>query len=80
MLPSLILAHLVCYHHKGKLWINISEVTRLIINWYPEGLEETDVNGDLPIHLAIKQDAPQELLYFILMVWPDCSKGIFLQI
>ncbi len=58
--------HLVSYHHKGRIWINISELTETIVNWYPQGLNELDSNNDIPFLIAIKQRSPDELLSYFL--------------
>ena len=47
--------HLVAYHHQDRLWVSISEITRTLVKWYPEGLEETDAQADTPLLIAIKE-------------------------
>jgi ankyrin repeat protein len=52
--------HLSAYHHKGRLWMKISENTTLIYAAYPDAVRQLDRTGNLPIHIAFRYRAPGE--------------------
>lgn len=66
--------HLLSYHHRGKMWINLSEITASIINHYLEGLNEFDRDNNIPIHIAIRNRGPDELLRYLFLAFTDCAK------
>lgn len=63
--------HLSCSHHAGRLWISISELTITLVDAYANGLREFDANGSLPIQLAVRSRGPDELVRYLLKLFPE---------
>lgn len=63
--------HLACSHHAGRLWISISELTMTLIDAYAAGLREFDCGGSLPIQLAVRSRGPDELIRYLLKLFPE---------
>mmetsp|Transcript_10615 Transcript_10615/g.17306 ORF Transcript_10615/g.17306 Transcript_10615/m.17306 type:complete len:282 (+) Transcript_10615:131-976(+) len=66
--------HLSAYHHKGRLWINISEVATTLYAAFPDAIKELDAAGNLPLHIAIRYRAPDELIRFLVQNYPKSSE------
>lgn len=66
--------HLVTYHHKESLWVNISEVASVLYAANHPSITMTDKVGNLPIHIAIRNRAPDELIMFLILEYPDSTK------
>lgn len=66
--------HLAAYHHKGRLWINISEMTTIVFSSYPEAIRMGDKYNNLTIHIALRHRAPDELVRFLLNEYPESAK------
>lgn len=65
--------HLAVQHHKGRLWINISEMATTLLDAYPQGIREFDQNKSLCIQLAIRHRGPDDLVRFLLKNFPESS-------
>lgn len=65
--------HLAAVHHKGRLWVSISEITTTLFAAYPQGIREPDGSGNLAIHIALRHRGPDELIKFLLMQAPDTA-------
>jgi len=63
--------HLAVRHHKGRLWVNINELTILLYKAYPYGLLEGEDDGNLPIHLALRHKGPEELIKYLMHECPE---------
>eukprot|EP01040_Poterioochromonas_malhamensis_P004134 gene4134-4426_t len=66
--------HLAASHHKGRLWVNMNELSLLLFNAFPPAMKEFDRNGNLPLHLALKNKGPDEMIQYYLSVFPDSVK------
>ena len=66
--------HLAAYHHKGRLWIHISEITTILFASYPDAIRMVDKSGDLTLHIALRHRAPDELIKFLLAEYPESAQ------
>ena len=66
--------HLSAYHHKGRLWVHISELSTILFAAYPEAIRMADANGDLTLHIALRHRAPDELIKFLLLEYPESAR------
>jgi hypothetical protein len=65
--------HLAVHHNRNRLWINIGEISTTLINAYPQALQECDAYNNLPLHIALRSRGPDELVNFLLLVYPAAS-------
>ncbi len=63
--------HLAVKHHKGRLWINIYELTTILFQAYPGAIQERDRESNLPIHLALRYRGPDDMIRFLLDKYPE---------
>jgi ankyrin repeat protein len=63
--------HLAVSHHKGKLWIDINELSVMIFEAYPKCIRDVDKKGYLPVHLALRSKGPDEMIKYLLQIYPD---------
>lgn len=66
--------HLISYHNKDKLWINISEVASVLYAIDNNTLKMKDRIGNLPIHIALRNKAPDDLILFYIMKYHESAK------
>jgi ankyrin repeat protein len=65
--------HLVVQHHKGKLWLSLSEMATTLLLAYPQGLREFDPQKNLCIQLALRHRGPDDLVRFLLQRFPESA-------
>lgn len=61
--------HLAVKHHKGKLWINMVDLTTLIYRAYPQAIHEPDREGNIVLHLAIRYQGPDDMIRYIMQAY-----------
>jgi len=66
--------HLISYHNKNNLWINISEVASILYSIDHNTLKMIDKIGNLPIHIALRYKAPDDLISFYIMKYTESAK------
>ena len=54
--------------------MNILQISKTVIEWWVDGLEEKDAHEDIPLIVAIKNRAPNELLSYLLRSDPHGAR------
>ena len=66
------------YHHRDEsFWLSFPLVTKLLIQEYPQLLEQCDCNGNLPLHLVAKSEMMAKQSIVCKCCHKDVNDGIY---
>jgi ankyrin repeat protein len=63
--------HLAVKHHKGRLWVNMCELTMIIYSAYPRAISEPDGDGNIALHIALRYQGPDEMIRYLIQAYPQ---------
>lgn len=62
--------HFICERSYPCNIIEVYKVLKLFVDQYPCGIEMEDKNGNIPLHIAIRNSAPTEVIKFLIEAFP----------
>eukprot|EP01031_Cornospumella_fuschlensis_P028047 gene28047-33866_t len=58
--------HLSVRHHKGRLWVNMREITMILYRAFPQAISTPDGQGNIALHVAIRYQGPDEMIRYLM--------------
>jgi hypothetical protein len=62
--------HLICERSYPCNVIEVYKVLKLFVDQYPCGIEMGDKDGNIPLHIAVRNSAPTEVIQFLIEAFP----------